>query len=272
MVATGATMKHVACGGTLLEMVLALLLGTMTVVLATSSYVSSSLLARQIEERLTHLQRIRLFLSHIVRDLRMAGRFGCAPRDWQGVSGVEGLPLTLRYAGQVLPIRHISMTDDRSQVRSVRIDAASDPLQHQRQVWVVASCTRYDIVLPAEGVQIEHDDHGAVQLIFSAGHTLPLMTDQGTPGGHHLPSLQVMTLVEHRYQLHPGGDLQRVTREETGAWSLPFPLLERVRQVRLTWPPGGAPSPTARVHFYLELASAAKAMSDSYEVSIALQR
>ena len=259
-------------GASMLEMLLALVSALAIMAIALSAYLGGVSLFQHTAQRLSRVRRIRQISADFVHDLRMIGRFGCAPRSLAPLLGRSGLPLTVRYAGQSYPIVQRYTTADQRALSAVRVRVTSDPWRHERTLWVIASCTRYDIVTQA--VLAPHpttkaDEETDIILTFPR----PLLLGAAAEGAatHHLASLQVYTLVERTYQWHTPGRIQRSDRQANGQWTEPEVVLEHVNAVRFVWL-----APHASVlQVQLELAPLGfgdRAPAEHYRFAVALER
>ena len=245
-------------GITLIELMIAVAIGSIIVAVVFGSFVSTRQSLRAAEIRITRHQDARSALQILARDLRMAGNFGCAALgerddDWQVVNrggtsawqqvdqnsnGLRGIAKGSAGAGAWLgslkpesDLLIVQYGQGEFPVSARTVNAAGDAVtgltyqpaeQGDWANWtrlVLASCSQVDVLASGSGMTL--GSSGASQtLTLDEAHALPLK-GASHPDGHQPGSLEVMALVSRAYFVaEVDGEKQLLRREMLADGSL----------------------------------------------------
>ncbi|OWY37406.1 hypothetical protein CEK28_17145 [Xenophilus sp. AP218F] len=211
----------------LLEMMLAMTLGLLAIALSIGGVHYFHERLAQSQQQLEREQDAHYALQQMGRDLRMAGRFGCASVP---LSAEEGAPqgaqlLQLRFGRQALAITRLAV-DHAGHLSELRLRAPTEAEWRDWRELVLASCLqRHELRLSAPGASLQHHPEG-LRLQLAAPQAPPVAIDAAQPG-QHLPSLGVWLPAAHRYFLSGAGDGRQLwrSRQLAGAEAEPPALL-----------------------------------------------
>ncbi|MDN0084142.1 hypothetical protein QU487_15485 [Crenobacter sp. SG2305] len=222
-------------GRTLIELMLTLALAMMLLALMLPVLLGAARLALLQERQQAVQQDARLALTTLVRDLRMAGHFGCASLDpdgalagslpWSGTPGfgVGSSVVRLQYgqAGSVLTALERDAGGGRLRGLSARLTGGETRLGEARFL-VLASCRRAGLLDTAGiGRRVGTDGYR----LDLSGASLPL--EHGTAVGHPAEQLELLRLVSRVYVVGRHGGRQGLYRFELGddgRWQGPVEL------------------------------------------------
>lgn len=245
-------------GITLIELMIAVAIGSIIVAVVFGSFVSTRQSLRSAEQRIARQQDARSALQLLARDLRMAGNFGCAALgergdDWQVVNrggasawqqvdqdsnGLRGLAkgsaaasawlgglsadsdlLIVQYGQGAFPLSTRTVNAAGDAVTGL---AFQPPEQNDWANWTrlaLASCSQIDVLASGSGMTLGKSET-AQTLTLDEAHALPLRTASRATG-HQLGSLEVMALVSRAYFVAAvGGEKQLLRREMLADGSL----------------------------------------------------
>jgi len=222
-------------GRTLIELMLTLALAMMLLALMLPVLLGATRLALVEERQQAVQQDARLALAALVRDLRMAGHFGCASLDpgnalagslpWRGAAGfgVDGNAVRLQYGqvGAVLTALERDAGGGRLRGLSARLTGGEARLGGARFL-ALASCRRVDLLDTAGiGHRLGSDGYR----LDLAGAALPL--ESGQASGHPAEQLELLRLVSRVYAVGRHGGRQGLYQFELGDdghWQGPIEL------------------------------------------------
>ncbi|WP_024304271.1 PilW family protein [Pseudogulbenkiania sp. MAI-1] len=238
-------------GITLIELMIAVAIGSIIVAVVFGSFVSTRQSLRAAEIRIARHQDARSALQILARDLRMAGNFGCAALgergdDWlvvnrggssawqqvdQNSNGLRGVSKGSKDAGTWLgsltpesDLLIVQYGQGAFSVSSRTLNATGDAVtgltfqpaeQGDWANWtrlVLASCTRIDVLASGSGMTLGSSG-GSQTLTLDEAHALPLKGDSH-PDGHQLGSLEVMALVSRAYFVAEVDGVKQLLRRE----------------------------------------------------------
>ncbi|WP_215778788.1 MULTISPECIES: pilus assembly protein [unclassified Paludibacterium] len=182
-------------GFSLPALLLAMLLGSSCIMLALTRYQSVRQAVRQLQQPVAEHQAMRILLAELAQDLQQHGQAGC----WQmAPPGQTGDELSLAWGGPAWPIWHLEVDHESGQLQHLMLNEQHVPAGGLPTL-LLASCTRLDRL--QEGRDFSVQTRGLlVRLALLPGRRVPLSGS----GGHHVPSLMLMPLVERRYRLRDG--------------------------------------------------------------------